>query len=468
VAWRRIKLVLLVVGVLAAGVIGLTSAFGDVTAATRHQLALAASGIAVVINLLLIPPIHPPASRRIQRPPAVAALGRALILLLWAARTAVYAWAVFSITGGLHETGFMARSAILVGIAQVLMLLLKVAGRLAGFIVDWAFLRGLSGLRYLAGVAAAAVLAGYSGLLAEIAETVVTWVPVEVYQSLHGWGVWGWVAILLAGLSFVVFILAAVLVESLLQVGAARILGPDNEVSAWLIEHLPARLVLTETDYLFEFNFFVQFHWYGPRPGPRPIGGRERQRLARLERPLSREEEQAIADDIANRLWSGFPPRWANFALRYRAAGEHEELEAELNVMTPRDERGVSVGRSREWDLSGFTGIESLRRLRAAGYRAGLGTPFEWVLSFNARRDYRAGEDVVSPYDRAWWRAGYDDGDGPRWTQPPTREDYREDLRRFPIVRRMRPSWLRAALRGDTPDRVEGSWHQTGTGLDDA
>src|SRR5215218_4960422 len=112
----------------------------------------------VAINLLLMPPIHPPALQRARRSPAIAALGRSLILLLWAARTAVYAWAVWSITGSLHETGFLARSAILAGTVQVLALLLKAASHLAGFVVDWAFLRELGGLRYLAGVAAAVVL----------------------------------------------------------------------------------------------------------------------------------------------------------------------------------------------------------------------------------------------------------------------------------------------------------------------
>jgi hypothetical protein len=440
---------LLVAGILAMIVAGLISAFGDVTAGTRHQLALTAAGVTVLLGLQQLPPTRPPGQQRVQRSPAVAALGRALIVPLWLARAVTYAGAAFFLTAGLAETDFRSGAAILAGAGQVLTLLLKLASHLAGFVVDWAFLRGLTFLRYLAGAAAAVLLAGYSGLLAEAAEKIVTWVPVSVYESLRDWGVWGWIAGPVAALSFVLFVILIVIIESMLQYATARLLGPDNVLSAWLIEHLPARLVLTETDYLFEFKFGIQFHWYGPRRGPRPVSGREKQRLAKYEQPLSPAEQQAIADHVAGGLWAGFPPRWANFALTYRAAAEHEELTATLNVMTPRDERGVSIGQSQEWDLSGFTEIESLRRLRAAGYEAGMGTPFEWILSLNAKRTYQASEDIAQPYDRAWWRARFDDGEGPQWTEPPTRQDYREDLRRFPILRRMRPFWLRDQLRGE-------------------
>jgi hypothetical protein len=450
---RWLRAALLVLGVFALIVIELVSAFADITSATRHQLALAAAGIIAALTLLQAPPTRPPAERRTERSPVVVALGRWLIRLLWLARSAAYAYAAFSFTSGLAETTFQARTAILAGTGQMLTLLLKVARHLAGFVVDWTFLRGLNSLRYLLGVAAAVLLAGYAGLLADIAETVVPWVPVHVYGLLREWGVWSWVAVPLAGLSFFVVVFVSVLVESVLQYAAARVLGRDNAVGSWLEQHLPARLVLTDTEYIFEYKFLVEFRTYGPRT-PRPIRRRTRQRLARYEQPLGREEEQALVDRVADVLWADFPPRWTNFALTYRAAGRYEELAARLNVMSPPNERGVSVGEVREWELVGFAELGSLRRLRAAGYKAGEGTPFEWVLSFNAERGFRTDEGCVQPHDRAWWRPSHS-YEEPEWFRPPAREDYHEDLRRFPIVRRVRPRWLRERLRGGAPARTQ-------------
>lgn len=160
-------------------------------------------------------------------------------------------------------------------------------------------------------------------------------------------------------------------------------------------------------------------------------------------------------DRVADVLWGDFPPRWANFALTYRAAGRHEELVARLNVMSP-PEHGVSIGEEREWDLAGFAELESLHQLRAAGYKAGEGTPFEWVLSFNAQLGFRTDEHCKRPHDRAWWRPSHRHGE-PEWLRPPAREDYQEDLRRFLIVRRLRPRWLRDRLRGRARARPQGT-----------
>lgn len=445
---RWLRVALLVLGVLALLVIESVSAFADVASATRPQLALAAAGLVVALALLEVPPTRPPAERRTERSPAVAGLGRWLIRFLWLARGAVGAYATYSFTTGLADAAFEINTAILTGGGLVLTLLLRVASHLAGFVVDWTFLRGLNGLRYLLGLVASALLAGYGGLLAEIVKTVVPGVSVHVNELLREWGLSVWVAAPLAGLGFLVVVFLSVLVESVLQYAAARILGRDNAVGSWLEEHMPARLVRTDTEIFFKCTNLIQY--YGPRT-PRPIRRRTRQRLARHEQPLGREDEEALVDHVADVLWADFPPRWANFALTYRAAGRHEELVARLNVMTPRVE-GVSVGEQREWDLAGFAEIELLRRLRAAAYKAGEGTRFEWVLSFDAQRGFHTDEDLKPPRDRAWWRPSHRQGE-PEWLRPPAREDYREDLRRFPIVRRLRPSWLSDRLRRGAPAR---------------
>ncbi|WP_143021338.1 hypothetical protein [Prauserella marina] len=45
----------------------------------------------------------------------------------------------------------------------------------------------------------------------------------------------------------------------------------------------------------------------------------------------------------------------------------------------------------------------------------------------------------------ARWQHEYS-GMEPEWRNPPFREDFREDLRRFPVVRTVRPAWLRERL----------------------
>jgi hypothetical protein len=409
---------------------------------------LALAVLVGLLNLLGLPSTHPPEERRSERSPAVAALGQWLIRLLWVARAATYAYVTYSVTNNADETSFQAKTAIAAGAAQAFTLLIVTGGHVAGFFVDWKFLRGWNALRYLLRIATGVLFAGYAGLLGDVVGTVVRWVPARPYDLFDRW-LWSWAAALLTGVFFLLFVGAIVSVEGLLQSGAARLLGPDNAPGSWLEKHAPARLVLTDTECSFEYRFVVNFHWYGPRR-LRPVRGRTRQRLALYEQPLGHDERQALVDRVADVLWADLPPRWVNAALTYRAAGDHEEVALRVNVWGPCNEQGVSVGEAQESRLTSFVEIESLRRLRAVGYEAGMGTSFQWVLSFDATRRSPRDEDNPLPRDRAWWRPSpfYEE---PAWFVPPSRADYRDDLRRFPIVRRMRPGWLRQRLIRDAP-----------------
>ncbi|MEU3271422.1 hypothetical protein ABZ639_11280 [Saccharomonospora sp. NPDC006951] len=448
---RRLAGILSVFAAIALIVLTLVAVLGDAGPQEQHRFAIASAVCAALLSLTRLPLIRPPRRRGRERSRFAATLGGCLIVLLWLARASVYGYAVFVFTVGLSDTTFDATAAVLAVTGRLLTLAGMAARHLAGFAVDWDFLRGLNMPRYVLGLAATAPLVGFGGLLAEFAENVVLWVPVHTYELLHGWGLWSWLSVVLACVAYLPVVVAAVVVESVLQYAAGLLLGKDNVAGAWLTEHLPARLVLTDTEYRFEYKFLFEFGKYGPRR-PRTVGRRGGQRLARYEQPLTDDEQRLLIEDLADGLSADFPPRWANFSLTYRAAGDHEEVTARLNVMSPPDDKGISVGRPREWDLTGFAGIDALRRLRAAAYSAGLGTPFEWVLSFDAERGFLADENVVRPRGRARWRPEYS-GTEPEWRNAPSRTDYRKDLRRFPIVRTMRPVWLRERLTAPAPRR---------------
>jgi hypothetical protein len=435
------------------------SAVIDWMAHGRWPLVLAV--LVGLLNLLGMPATQPSDGERSERHPGVAAFGRWLSGLLWVARAATFAYLTYSITNNADQTSFQARSAIVAGAAQAFVLLLAVARHLAGFVVEWKFVRGLNALRYLLRIATGVLLAGYAGMLADVVGIVVPWVPSHVYRLLDRW-LWSWVAAPLTGVTSLVLVLVIVLVEGLLQSGAAHLLGRGNALGAWLVKHAPARLVLTDDAYFFEYRFMADISWHGRRRR-RPIGRRARQRLAHHEQLLRPDERQALVDRVADVLWADVPPRWTNASLTYRAAGSHEELEFRVNVMGPPDERGVSLGEARESRLTSFVEVESLRRLRAADYEAGMGTPFQWELAFSEADRWSRDDSVRSPrgpaswrpsrsYDElAWFASPTDSLQEPAWLEPPTRADYRDDLRRFPIIRRMRPGWLRERLSREAP-----------------
>lgn len=443
---RGPRLALLAFGALTLAVLGCVQAFVDLAPATHNRLATFSAVFTGALVLLQTPAFRRPADTRRRRAPVIAAVGLGLSWPLWLARGALYVVATLWIALGLDEHSFQPRAAAIVLGNQVLTVLFTLTRRLAGFDEDLTFLRGRRAVTYLVTGLAFAGIAGYAGLLADVAVLTLTWIPSQLYGRLHAWGWPGVLAFPMAGLGFVFAVLLSTVVASALLWSVARLLGHNNPVGKWLEEHLPARLVLTETEYFFEYNFFVRLHFDGSRRGPRPLSARERQRWGRFEQPLSDAERTTLVNSVADRLWAQAPPNWAGFSLSYRAAGNHEELTATINVMSPPDEHGGRTGSQEPWNLSGFTDLPALRRLRAAGYKPGYGTPFQWYLHLNTARYYHSDDTVPAPRGDPRWVSFQEDEEA-QWIQPPTAADYRADLRQFPIARRFRRRWLRERLR---------------------
>lgn len=439
-----LRIAVLICSFLTIFALNLVSAFADVTDTTRHQLAIGTGAAAFVAFLAgPWPRLRPPREQRAERAPVVAGFGRVLILATWLARLCVVAFGSFLFTTALGAPEFNAPAAFTVGIYNALGLVLTCGRWLTGFVVDWSFLRGWRGVRYVAGLAAGVVITGYAGFLAEVVQEVVFAVPAGIYEALRGWGFWSWLAVTATALATVVFVLVLVIVESALQHLAARILGRNNAVGAWLERNAPARVVVNDVAYVFQLRFPIELSWPKLRD-PERVAVLNAKRYGKYEQPLDDDERTVLMERIADVLAQDLPPRWSNVSLTYRAAGRHEELVLRRNVMSAPDEHGVSVGQSTETELTDFPELDALRRLRADGYQAGYGTPFQWCLHFSAERTFYR-DDTVPARGRAHWNPVYTE-DEPEWIRPPSRQDYREDLERFPIKESVRPVWLRRRL----------------------
>lgn len=183
--------------------------------------------------------------------------------------------------------------------------------------IDWAFLHGVNAIRFLLNAVLAAAIAGYASTLVKITDTVVTWILTHAFRQLADWGVGTVLAVLGAAIFTVFCLIVLLIVESVLQFLAAVLIGRDNAVGAWLDENLPAKLERTNTYVFFQLNFPIEFHWYADRNGVR-IRRRSLERLRNHERRLSREDEYALVEQVANALVRKAPPQWERLRLDYR------------------------------------------------------------------------------------------------------------------------------------------------------
>lgn len=109
----------------------------------------------------------------------------------------------------------------------------------------------------------------------------------------------------------------------------------------------------------------------------------------------------------------------------------HEEIVITTDIMDLPDDQGVAVAHSITQELKEFAERDTLWRIRESNYRAGYGAPFAWYLTITAGyRKMKGWGSLATNVE-------------PEWIQPPARQQYAADLRRFPIVRQARPNWLR-------------------------
>ncbi|GHH78079.1 hypothetical protein GCM10018793_27520 [Streptomyces sulfonofaciens] len=458
-----------VLGVLALIALGIYSAFGDVHGQGRAHLSLAIALIVTSILLLAWPPMRPPPDQAVPRSAATVTAGRLLISAAWLARCAASGFVGYFISSRLQEhPGFHAGVALFSVAGAVLALLVQCGSAMVGFRPEWPFTRNpLSILRHLLNTAAFAILAGYATLLPGAVETALTWVP------SHTYGYWtqrapAWLGAPLAVVTCVLWFVAVLAVEGVLQWLLAAALGRENTLGAWLADHSPVKFARTAADVSFAFEFWViactyynsdrftaltvrflvvPFSYSGDRgmlPGRKPRPERLRAMRAH-ERPLPDEEERALKDRIAAAAVACAPGPWRTLLLEHRAVLGHQEVQ--LEVDPPAARRWDPVGEAPQdpqhtvLQLTGFPELAALWRLREAAYRAGEGAPYVQTLTVDEEPATRRADPGARP-----WRVTFRDGHDlvpPTWQRPPTRRQYREDLRRFPRLRGGRPFWLR-------------------------
>ncbi|MFD0818170.1 hypothetical protein ACFQ0D_07530 [Micromonospora zhanjiangensis] len=461
---RRLRLILLVTGWLTLIVLVLLAAFGDARG-TRHSLTMA--GISTALVLLLGPGLRPPEGTAAARSAVTRRTGQTLIILAWLARAVTAGLVTYQVTSRFDQPpGFDRRVAAFAAASQGLLLMLRLGRRLAGFPTDARAGRGITAvLRWAVNAGIAVVLAGYAAVLPQLVSNPSGvldsltrdsgWAPIRLYRFLADL-VTPWVAV---PAMIVVCALALLLVSvalGLLLPGLALLLGRDNPISQWLSENAPVWYERTDTEVTFVSRFVAEVDYHNSAETQRlhakflgfsvnrddGFGLYERQPLWRFDlEPRSAHhrsgqpvDEAPLLDHVVAELVDRVPDGWHSLRLEYRAVLGHQETE--VMVDPPKESAGVTADGSEPeaLPLPDFGGNDALWRLRKARYDPVHGAPYAMTLFVD--------RDQLAPM--------FLDEDGipaePAWHRRPTRQQYRADLRRFPVARRHRPFWLRARL----------------------
>lgn len=445
-----LRLIMLIAAVVATVVLSMIATHHNYQGEVHHSVSLALAGTTAALVLLsrwlIIRPQAP-----VRGTPATRWCGRMLIRATYLIGAGLAGYGVYHLTTEPAVT-FLPLLAGLAVAAAVNRLLEKWGRHLAGFTVDWKFLRGAALVRYLLRVAVGAAVAGSSRILSHYWWAFLDAAPLAVYRWLREQLGTAWLAV-------PVTVLAAVLVALLLYVTVAvvatvlkwiiaQVLGPGNAASRWLAAHAAMTWVRAPEGTVISGGPLLPFSYsssFPNRPGPRTVA-----RQRRRERPLSKEEHDQLVDRIAEAALAAAPEH-PYLRLTYRAAGGHEEIV--LAGATTRfahwsdrflPESEAAPAPEVERELAEFPECTALRRLREAAYRAGYGAPFTLHVTVD-RPEWRE-----APRRRYWreveWELTEAGAPRPAWRRPPRPADYVADLRRFPAARRMVPLWLREEL----------------------
>jgi hypothetical protein len=475
-----------------AGAAALTG-WHEVADTTSQRLGLVQAGLVLLGYLLVWPPTRPATDA--ARPGFLGLLGRLLAALGWTITAAAAGAGGYLLMTTPPNAGFTASMAALPVLITLVRPLWLAGRQLSGFPTDWSRYRGLALIPLVVNTAAAAAVAGFSTVLARVAWLVFSWVPVHFFLLLHH--LWHnlWLTVLVCVLLAPVWILLLGMLEVPVQFLAARLLGRHNAIGEWLDDALPARLRIgrdgllvklelgpvhlhytyqvrntvtytssTSTGYISGTGFGGHYNLRGHVNTqthsvtlPRHTVTREHvtprvvRRLARYERPMAAETERALTERIARAaLPYAYTPHWYSISVHYRAVGDHEEVTVVTGFLVDKSGElttldGSGSGKTHELDVADFPELEALRQLREAGYRAGRGTPFAWRLSLRRKTRHArvtAGPDDPRPWSDLTWRPIEDEAE-PRWRAAPTSAQKSVELQRFPVVRGLRPEWLR-------------------------
>jgi hypothetical protein len=427
----------------------------------RHVMSLACCCVLVLMLLLMWPATRPEARVAVARSPGSLRAGRALIGLIWTIRCVIGGFAGYYVAERMARAGFQTRVAALADINVVLLALLGLGRHLAGFPPPRRRVApAVRVLRFLVNAALAGLIAGYATILPHLLAVATTWVPRHAvrFSSRHvsAWLAWP-IIIVVCYLALAIAATAVTAAQRLL----IRLLGDDNPLGDWLSDNYLIRYERTAEHVLFDWKLLSRLYYYncdqgyrirvrfllafdgysefGPFRGLSGIFGKAWP-LRSWPAPLSEAEIAPPRDQAAAALLACVSGEWQHVQFVYRSIVGHEEIVYRLDPPHPLrdvDEPDQALARR----LDNTAARDALRRLRQAHYRPGYGAPFTFVLTLARRPNPR--EDQQPWYIAA---SGTDGNAEPAWDVPPTRRQYRQDLRRFRLDRGLRPFWLRAAV----------------------
>lgn len=428
--WRWARGVAIAAGMITLIVLGVLASRNHLAQQPDPRLNLALSGMLLLVLLLFGPLPLASHDTGVHRKRSTARLGWYLDGGVWLLQCLLTAYGSYYLAGQL-EREFQPILAGLALLGSGFTLIRLWARHLNGIDIEWSFLRGAAGLRYLANRIVLAAIAGAWLLLAYW----VWFLPSRAYRWLSDVTGTAWLAVpgtLLSCLLLLVML-------GLLQRLAVRLLGADNAVGRWLDEH---SLVVYQRTRDGTYINFLGFRYTNTFPaGPSRW---QYERMRQYMRTLLPDEERELLRRIEEAMVA-YAPDWDRLRLDYRAVTEHQEI-----TLTVTRASGPAV---EQLQLPDFPARDALWRLREAGYSAGYGAPYSWYLELSKYqpgsgpdRRYTASYQSISQYDMFGMPVPLDDEE-PAWVQSPTRAQYAADLRRFPIVRAVRPAWLRRRLR---------------------
>jgi hypothetical protein len=457
--------------------------FLNLDGSARIGACLALAGLAVGLRLMDRPERRAPQDKAVPRPAKARRAGAALIVGAWLGRSALAGVVAYTVAIRFHEPpGFDTRVAVAVGVGRILQAVLEGGRRVAGFPREVeAGHPAVGGVRWLVNSVLAMVLAGYAavipGLLSDPGRVVEALTSSRWWPSIPGYHALAeaagtWLAVTVTVIALLLLLAVAIVLVGLIQRGLAKLIGPDNPLSEslrkdalfWfertdttvrLLLRMPIQIDHYDSEYgRWTYVSIFGFTWKAESSFPmqdRISGPRLRRKYGERRRALAAQPARAeeLRQQVIDELTAVAPDGWRMLRLEYRAIVGHEETEVTVDG-DPRGSQDASDASDDEettgtvLPLPGFAATGALRELREAGYEPGFGAPF--VLSLTLQQQ----EPETSPGSaRITLVPTLREGDRstePAWVHKPTRRQYRMELERFPIDRKVRPFWLRNRL----------------------
>lgn len=434
---RRLRLrgcasyLLLALGLAGVIVAGVFSAFVEISPGTRTVLSWVAAVSTAVLALGQVPATRPLPIVAGDRSPRRARTGRAVIVSIWLVRAGVAGTLALLVTGSFDDPGFHPVPAV-VAVAGKLLAGARTYGRhLAGFVGERTRTRALAVPGKVLGLAVTAAVAGFATDLANIAKVVFEEGPGRVFGYLHnGWEMAGFFAVLVTIIVCLVAAAVIVFVGGVLQRILAAVIGEGNDLGAWLEQTSPVKYVRGYDFRQFYFKFVFTLNGTWPAPPSDVARDRRYRRMLKTTGPLGDEAYVLMTRRVLTAALPLLPRGCRRFRVNLHVAGDHEEIVLETD------------GTRRL--LPDFERAAELRRLRA-------GTHFADTVIFTTYCEGRlperlAGRDTPQWSDVEWSDYGYS-ADEPEWFEPPGRDQYAWELKRWPVFEEDDiPYWLRDRL----------------------